>query len=169
MSNDKLKSPVGLRASYTGILTDKDGKIKTKVERKNIIVDEGIDGILAIAGGVEATPFKYIAMGLGIGTYVYSTTTMFNESTSGVFRKETTNSLNQNADGSIPQGGVLRLQTTFDAGEATGTLTETAIFNVDTKNGAGERMLAGDALDTPVTKGATDILTWTWEITLKRV
>ena len=162
----KEKSPTGLRASYIGVLTDKDGKVKQVVEKKNLVVDAGLDELLNLAGGLSANHFGFIAMGLSAPTVTYASVALGNEPGSGTFRKSTSNTISQNANNTTP--AILRLQTTFNAGEATGGLTESGIFNVSVKAAAGEAMLAADTFAV-INKGASDVLTWTWEITLQRV
>lgn len=162
------KSPLKLFASYRGVLTDENGEEIQVVEKKNIVVDAGLDELLNLAGGLSANHFGYIAMGLDATAHTYASTALNSESASGTFRKAATVTLNQAADGGIPQGAILRFQSTFAAGEATGALVESGVFNVALKAGAGEKLLAADSFAV-INKGASHQLTWTWEITLQRV
>ena len=168
-SSVELKSPVGLKASYRGELRGPDGKVKQVVENKNIIVDDGLDEVMRLVGNVTGgIPFEYIAMGIDSTAHTYASHVLNNEPATGTFRKSATTSISQNADGSVPQGSVLRLQCTYAPGEATGALVESGIFNVAIKADTGEEMLAADTFAV-INKGASDTLTWTWEVTLQRV
>ena len=132
-------------------------------------MDDGLDEVMRLVGNVPGgMPFSYIAMGIGNTTHTYASHTLNDEPTSGTFRKTANVSIVQNADGSVPQGTILRFQTTFDPGEATGALAESGVFNVGTKGGAGEELLAADTFSV-INKGSSDTLTWTWDITLQRV
>ena len=147
MIDDNLK--VTGRVSIS--LYDKDGNLKDGREIKNLVVNNG-KGFIAsrmISGG--ASVMSHMALGSGTTAPAAGDTAL--ESLLGV--REILDS------STSPASGVVLYTSSFEAGDATGAVTEAGIFNAATDG----TMLCRTTFDT-INKSATDTLSVTWTITI---
>ena len=132
-------------------LYDKDGNLKDGREIKNLVVNAG-KGFIAsrmISGG--ASVMSHMALGSGTTAPAAGDTAL--ESLLGV--REILDS------STSPASGVVLYTSSFEAGDATGAVTEAGIFNAATDG----TMLCRTTFDT-INKSATDTLSVTWTITI---
>ena len=129
----------------------------------NLIVDSGLEGVASrIAphdGSLNpSSPYNYIALGTSSTSVSADQTSLVSE-----LPFSATYSRLQDSTATFVSTGPkqLVLSVTFDPGEATGTISESGIFNAAT----GGDMLARQAFST-INKGESDSLTITWTITL---
>jgi len=147
----KGEEKIGLRGDITLTLRDKYGRIKDQRKIRNLIVDSGYDFVCDVMGNsTQPADMGYIAIGQGTTAFTAGDTALYNEST----RKA--NSYSHTA-GTKTYESV----STFNAGEGTGSITESGLFNDST---AGT-MLCAQTFSV-INKGANDSLEVTWRITL---
>lgn len=131
-----------LKVIVIGELFDKDGNLKQKFVKHNLITNKGYDFLCnAFANTTRPNPMKYIAVGsdtvaprvtdIALGREVVRQQAEFSHATNTNF---------------------LTLGTTLDAGVATGALTEAGIFNASTGGDLFDRVtfpvINKDKLDT---------------------
>ena len=145
---DKFK----VHGAVTLVLQNDKG-VATAFRHNNMILNGGID-FLCNAFGSSSRPaiMNYIAVGTGTTTVVATDTKLVTE----LLRKTCTYS---------HTAGTTRmaLTATFDKGEATGAITEAGICNASTGGAFFDRVVFP-----VINKGASDVLTVTFEITLTR-
>lgn len=157
-SKRKNNSGIGGRAKISANVTiklfDKEGNEKDRREIKNLVVDAGLDAaiqqILGL-GGSQPTEFNYIAVGTGTTSATAGDTAL--ETEIGTRQQDTVPSFTSPGQGD--------LVVTFAAGNGTGSLTESGVFNAVTSG----TMLARTTF-TAISKGASDALQITWQFTL---
>ena len=153
MSQKKLEV---LRKKMTGHikidLTDKDGNVRTVVDKKNTFTDAGDDHV---ADQLDVSPadaaMGWMAIGTGDTAFAVGSTVLNSE-------------LDRNAlSGSYPEAvdNVVTYKATWAAGDGTGAIVEAGIFN---SSGAGS-MLAASTFSV-INKGVSDTLTITWQVTV---
>lgn len=143
-----------LSANVDIVLFDKDGKEKDRREIRNLMVDTGLDAAIKQIvgdGGSQPTEFNYV----GVGTDNTAATT--SDSALGTEIGSRVQDLNPD----FPSTGQADIIVTFAAGNGTGTLVESGVFNASS---AGT-MLARTVFSA-ITKGASDALQITWQFTL---
>lgn len=146
MLNDglKLKGRVGL------VLKDKDGNVKESREIDNLVVNAGLTYIASRMVGTAKDVMSH--MGLGSGSTAASAGDTDLGSLLGA---------REVLDSSTASTNTITYVSSFEAGDATGAITEAGIFNAST---------AGDMLCRTVfaviNKAADDTLSVTWTITL---
>jgi len=146
-SNNK----VGLVGHINLKLYDTDGKLKSEVDKRNVIVTVGKNFMAAwLAAASQATPFmNYIGLGTGTTAASASDTTL--ETPIGVRVAGTISS----------STNTWTNQTTFAPGVSTGAITEAGIFSALTSG----TMMARQTF--PVqNKLAGDTIVFTWNITI---
>ena len=147
-ANDKLK---GLKGHINLKLYDKDGKLKSEVDKDNVIVTAGKNFTATwLATATQSTPWmNYV--GLGSGTTGATATDTALETPVGARVAGTLSS----------STNVWTNQATFAPGIATGAITEAGIFSALT----GGTMMARQTF--PVqNKLAGDTIVFTWNITI---
>lgn len=147
MIDDNLK--VTGRVSIS--LYDKDGNLKDGREIKNLVVNNGKGFIASRMLFDVADVMSHMA--LGSGTTAPAATDTALESLLGV--REILDS------STSPASGVVLYTSSFEAGDATGAVTEAGIFNA----ASGGTMLCRTTFDV-INKSATDTLSVTWIITI---
>lgn len=146
MLNDglKLKGRVGL------VLKDKDGNVKESREIDNLVVNAGLTYIASRMVGTAKDVMSH--MGLGSGSTAASASDTDLGSLLGA---------REALDSSTASTNTITYVSSFEAGDATGAITEAGIFNAST---------AGDMLCRTVfaviNKAGDDTLSVTWTITL---
>lgn len=141
-----------VHGAVTLVLQRADGSCMAS-RKSNMVLNGGID-FLCNAFGSSSRPaiMNYIAVGSGTTAVVAADTKLVTE----ILRKTATYAHTANTT-------KLTLQTTFNAGEATGAIAEAGICNASTGG------IFFDRVAFPViNKGASDVLTVTFEITLTR-
>ena len=140
----KLKGDVGI------VVKDKDGNIKDERQINNLVVNTGLAYITSRMVGTDDNVMSHMA--LGSGTTAASATNTDLESQLG----------NREAlDSSTDSANTVTYVASFEAGDATGAVTEAGLFNASS---AGV-MLCRTVFDV-VNKQADDTMTVTWTITL---
>lgn len=140
----KLQGRVGIE------LRDAQGNVKESRDIKNLVVNTGLAYITSRMVGTDSDVMSH--MGLGSGTTAASAANTDLESLLG----------NREAlDSSTDSANTVTYIASFEAGDATGAVTEAGLFNAST---AGD-MLCRTVFDV-VNKQADDTMTVTWTITL---
>jgi hypothetical protein len=145
MMNDGLK----LRGDVALVLRDKKGNIKEERKIKNLIVNAGLNFICDRMRNDE-TAMSH--MGLGSGTTAADAGDTSLESQLGS---------REVLDSDTVSGSTITYTSSFEAGDATGSVTEAAIFNAL----SGGTMLCRTVFAV-VNKASDDSLSITWQITL---
>lgn len=140
----KLKGKVGI------VLKDKDGKVKDTREINNLIVNAGLAFITSRMTDATDSVMSHMALGSGTTAASASDTDLGSILGSREALDSTTDSAN-----------TITYVASFEAGDATGAVTEAGIFNAST----GGTMLCRTVFSV-VNKQADDTMTVTWTITL---
>ena len=146
MINDSLK----LKGRVALELKDAEGNIKETREIDNLVVDAGLDFIASRMEGTTSDVMSH--MGLGSGTTAAAAGDTDLESLLGS---------REALDSTTATDNVITYVSSFEAGDATGAVTEAGIFNAST---AGT-MLCRTVFDV-VNKAADDTLQVSWSITI---
>jgi hypothetical protein len=146
MNNEALH----MKGSLLVTLKKADGTVETR-RKDNLILNSGFDFICnAIGLASQPTEMNYTAVGTGTTAAAATQTALVTE----LLRKAATYAHTAGTK-------VFTLTTTFNAGEATGAITEAGICNAST---------AGIFLDrvvfSVINKGADDVMTTTFQFTL---
>lgn len=146
MLNDglKLKGRVGL------VLKDKEGNVKETREIDNLVVSAGLTYIASRMVGTAKDVMSH--MGLGSG----STAAAAGDTDLGSLLGS-----REALDSSTASSNTITYVSSFEAGDATGAITEAGIFNAST----GGDMLCRTVFSV-INKAADDTLSVTWTITL---
>ena len=145
MMNDGLK----LRGDVALVLRDKDGNIKDERLIENLIVDTGLNFICDRMKDDE-TAMTHMALGSGSTAAAAGDTTLGSQLGS-----------REALDSSTVTNNQIVYVASFEAGDATGAVTEAGIFNAS----SGGTMLCRTVFSV-VNKAADDTLTVNWTITL---
>lgn len=146
MLNDslKLKGRVGI------VLKDKDGNVKETREIDNLVVDAGLDYIASRMKDATATAMTHMALGSG------STAAAAGDTDLGSILGS-----RETLDSTTVTDNTVVYVSSFEAGDATGAVTEAGIFNAST----GGTMLCRTVFSV-VNKAADDTMSVTWTITI---
>jgi hypothetical protein len=145
MMNDGLK----LRGEVALVLRDKNGNVKDERTIKNLIVDTGLNFICDRMKDDE-TAMTHMALGSGSTAAAAGDTSLGSQLGSREVLDSSTVTNNQ-----------IVYVSSFEAGDATGAVTEAGIFNAS----SGGTMLCRTVFSV-VNKAADDTLTVNWTITL---
>lgn len=145
MMNDGLK----LRGDVALVLRDKKGNVKEERNIKNLIVDTGLNFICDRMKDDE-TAMTHMALGSGSTAAAAGDTTLGSQLGS-----------REALDSSTVTNNQIVYVASFEAGDATGAVTEAGIFNAST----GGTMLCRTVFSV-VNKAADDTLSVTWSIQL---
>ena len=132
------------------VLKDKDGNIKDTREVDNLVVNTGLDYIASRMKDATATAMTH--MGLGSG----STAAAAGDTDLGSLLGS-----REALDSTTVTSNAIEYVASFEAGDATGAVTEAGIFNA----ASGGTMLCRTVFSV-VNKQANDSMTVTWAITL---
>lgn len=143
--NDGLK----LRGDVALVLRDKDGNVKDERKIENLIVDTGLNFICDRMKDDE-TAMTHMALGSGSTAAAAGDTTLGSQLGS-----------REALDSSTVTNNQIVYVSSFEAGDATGAVTEAGIFNA----ASGGTMLCRTVFSV-VNKAADDTLTVNWTITL---
>jgi alpha-D-ribose 1-methylphosphonate 5-triphosphate synthase subunit PhnH len=145
MMNDGLK----LRGDVALVLRDKDGNVKDERKIENLIVNAGLNFICDRMKNDE-TAMTHMALGSGSTAAAASDTSLGSQLGSREVLDSSTVTANQ-----------IVYVSSFEAGKATGAVTEAGIFNA----ASGGTMLCRTVFSV-VNKAADDVLSVNWTITL---
>jgi hypothetical protein len=149
MINETLK----LSGQLNIVLKDKDGNVKDSREVKNLFVNAGLAYIASRMVGTTKGVMSHMALGSGTTTAAAGQTDLV----SILGSREALDSTTITGTNSEK----VQYVASFEAGDATGAVTEAGIFNAST---AGD-MLCRTTFSV-VNKAADDTMTVTWTITL---
>lgn len=141
-----------LRGDVALVLRDKNGNIKEKRDIRNLIVDAGLNFICdrMVSNSTEAV-MSHMALGSGTTAAAAGDTSL--ESQLGS---------REALDSSTVSGSTITYTSSFEAGDATGAVSESAIFNA----ASGGTMLCRTVFAV-VNKAADDSLSISWSISLQ--
>ena len=143
--NDGLK----LRGDVALVLRDKDGNVKDERNIKNLIVDSGLNFICDRMKNDE-TAMTHMALGSGSTAAAAGDTSLGSQLGS-----------REALDSDTVSANTITYTSSFEAGDATGAVTEAGIFNA----ASGGTMLCRTVFAV-VNKSADDSLSVTWQIQL---
>ena len=146
MINENLK----LSGELAIVLRDKDGNVKEERTERNLVVTTGLTYIASRMKDASATAMTH--MGLGSGTTAAA---------AGQTGLVTLLGARETLDSTTASSNTIVYVASFEAGDATGAVTEAGIFNAS----SGGTMLCRTKFNV-VNKGADDTMNVTWTITL---
>jgi len=146
MINENLK----LRGDVAIVLKDKDGKVKESRDINNLVVSSGLTYICSSMADASAGVMSHMALGSGTTAAAAGDTDL--ESILGS---------REALDSTTASSNTITYVSSFEAGEATGAVTEAGIFNAATSG----TMLC-HVIFPVVNKQADDTMSVTWTITL---
>ena len=144
-----IKEALKLRGDVALVLRDKDGNVKDERKIENLIVDTGLNFICDRMKDDE-TAMTHMALGSGSTAAAAGDTTLGSQLGS-----------REDLDSSTVTANQIVYVASFEAGDATGAVTEAGIFNAS----SGGTMLCRTVFSV-VNKAADDTLTVNWTITL---
>lgn len=142
--NLKLSGQLGI------VLRDKDGNIKEERTEKNLVVTTGLNYIASRMKDASATAMTHMALGSGTTAPAAGQTDLV-----------TLLGARETLDSTTVTANAVAYVASFEAGDATGAVTEAGIFNAS----SGGTMLCRTKFNV-VNKAADDTMTVTWTITL---
>jgi len=146
MFNENLK----LSGQIAIVLKDKDGNVKEERTEKNLVVTTGLNYIASRMKDATATAMTHMALGSGTTTAAAGQTDIV-----------TLLGAREALDSTTVTANAVAYVSSFEAGDATGAVTEAGIFNASTSG----TMLCRVVFSV-VNKAADDTMTVTWTITL---
>lgn len=148
-----FKENLKLSGELSIVLTDKDGNIKDQRELKNLVVNAGLAFIISRMVGTAKVPMSHMALGSGTTATAAGQTDLV--TLLGAREAlDTTTILGTNNE-------KVQYVSSFEAGDATGAVTEAGVFNAAT----GGDMLCRTTFAV-VNKDVGDTMVITWVITL---
>jgi len=152
MINENLK----LSGQLNIVLKDKDGNVKDSREVKNLVVNTGLAYIASRMVGTSKSVMSHMALGSGTTAAAAAQTDLV--SILGSREALDSTSISGTNDEKVVY------VSSFEAGDATGAVTEAGIFNAST---SGDMLCR--TVFSVVNKAADDTMTVTWTITLSAV
>jgi hypothetical protein len=149
MLNEKLK----MTGDVSLVLRGADGQVKETREIKNLVVNAGLAYVISRMVGTAKAVMSHMALGSGTTAAAAGNTDLESILGSREALDSTTIAGSNNEQ--------VVYVASFEAGDATGAVTEAGIFNAST---AGDMLCR--TVFAVVNKGANDSLTVTWTITL---
>jgi hypothetical protein len=149
MVNDKLK----MTGDVSLVLRGADGQVKETREIKNLVVNAGLAYVISRMVGTAKAVMSHMALGSGTTAAASGNTDMESILGSREALDSTTISGSNNEK--------VVYVASFEAGDATGAVTEAGIFNASS---SGDMLCR--TVFAVVNKGANDSLQVTWTITL---
>ena len=146
MFNETLK----LSGQLAIVLRDKDGNVKEERTEKNLVVTTGLNYIASRMKDATATAMTHMALGSGTTSAAAGQTDLV-----------TLLGAREALDSTTVTANAVAYVSSFEAGDATGAVTEAGIFNASSSG----TMLCRVVFSV-VNKAADDTMTVTWTITL---
>ena len=147
MIKDKLKLSGDVKIK----LIDQNGHIKETREIKNLVVSTGLTFICSRMADTSSNVMSHMALGSGTTAAAANQTDLVSILGS-----------REALDSTSASSNTITYVASFEAGDATGAVTEAGLFNAS----SGGTMLCRTVFSV-VNKGAQDILNITWVITLQ--
>ena len=147
MIKDKLKLSGDVKIE----LIDQNGYIKETREIKNLVVSTGLPFICSRMADTSSNVMSHMALGSGTTAAAANQTDLVSILGS-----------REALDSTSASSNTITYVASFEAGDATGAVTEAGLFNAS----SGGTMLCRTVFSV-VNKGAQDILNITWVITLQ--
>ena len=147
MIKDKLKLSGNVKIE----LIDQNGHIKETREIKNLVVSTGLTFICSRMADTSSNVMSHMALGSGTTAAAANQTDLVSILGS-----------REALDSTSASSNTITYVASFEAGDATGAVTEAGLFNAS----SGGTMLCRTVFSV-VNKGAQDILNITWVITLQ--
>jgi hypothetical protein len=147
MIKDKLKLSGNVKIE----LIDQKGHIKETREIKNLVVSTGLTFICSRMADTSSNVMSHMALGSGTTAAAANQTDLVSILGS-----------REALDSTSASSNTITYVASFEAGDATGAVTEAGLFNAS----SGGTMLCRTVFSV-VNKGAQDILNITWVITLQ--
>lgn len=148
-----MESRLNLRGQLQLVLRGSDGQVKDSRDIKNLVVNAGLGFITARMTGTSENVMSHVGLGSGSTAVAAGDTDLGSLLGSREALDSSTVSGSNNEK--------IVYVSAFEAGDATGAITEAGIFNASTSG----TMLCRTVFST-VNKAADDTLTVTWTITL---
>ena len=149
MLNEKLK----MTGDVSLVLRGPDGSVKDAREIKNLVVNEGLAFVISRMVGTSKAVMSHMGLGSSTTAAAAGDTDLGSQLGSREALDSTTISGTNNEK--------VIYEASFEAGDATGAVTEAGIFNATS---TGDMLCR--TVFAVVNKGANDSLTVTWTITL---
>lgn len=146
MINEELK----LRGDVAIVLKDKDGNVKDSREIHNLVVSSGLEFICSRMAGTSAGVMSHMALGSGTTAAAAGQTDLVSILGS-----------REALDSTSASSNTITYVSSFEAGEATGAVTEAGIFNA-----ASSGTMLCRTVFAVVNKSADDTMSVTWTLTL---
>lgn len=146
MKNENLK----VKGNLEIVLQDKTGKVKKKKKYKNLVVTTGLGFISSRMKDASAGVMSH--MGLGSGTTAAA---------AGQTDLVSVLGSREAIDASVVSGSAITYSAVFEAGDATGAVTEAGIFNASSSG----TMLCRTVFPV-LNKAVGDTMSVTWTITI---
>ena len=146
MINEELK----LRGDVAIVLKDKDGNVKDSREINNLVVSSGLEFICSRMAGTSAGVMSHMALGSGTTAAAAGQTDLVSILGS-----------REALDSTSASSNTITYVSSFEAGEATGAVTEAGVFNA-----ASSGTMLCRTVFAVVNKAADDTMSVTWTITL---
>jgi hypothetical protein len=146
MINEELK----LRGDVAIVLKDKDGNVKDSREINNLVVSSGLEFICSRMAGTSAGVMSHMALGSGTTAAAAGQTDLVSILGS-----------REALDSTSAASNTITYVSSFEAGEATGAVTEAGVFNA-----ASSGTMLCRTVFAVVNKAADDFMSVTWTITL---
>ena len=146
MINEDLK----LRGDVAIVLKDKDGNVKDSREIHNLVVSSGLEFICSRMAGTSAGVMSHMALGSGTTAAAAGQTDLVSILGS-----------REALDSTSASSNTITYVSSFEAGEATGAVTEAGVFNA-----ASSGTMLCRTVFAVVNKAADDTMSVTWTITL---
>ena len=145
-----FRDDANLKGQLEIVLRDRNGKIKERRKERNLIVNTGLNAILDRLVGTSEAVMSHMGLGSSSTAAAAGQTALVSQLGS-----------REAIDSSTVTGSSVAYVCTFEAGDATGTITEAGIFNAS----SGGTMLCRSVFSS-ITKGANDSLNVTWTISV---
>ena len=145
-----MEEKLSMRGDVDIVLRGPDGQIKETRKVKNLVVATGLTFIASRMGGTSASVMSHMALGSGTTAAAANQTDLVSILGS-----------REALDSTTPSSNTIVYVASFEAGDATGAVTEAGLFNAS----SGGDMLCRTVFSV-VNKAADDTMSITWTITL---
>ena len=141
------KEKFSFKGTPTFTLRDSNGDIINQFTKKNLIVNTGVDWIVARMVGSSTDKMSHIAIGNGNSTPIPSNVTLDSET------------LRKSVDvlGGTKIASAIKLTVTYSPGQGSGTISEAGVFTANTGG-----VMISRVVFTPFVKAAADTLEIEW-------
>lgn len=145
-----MEEKLSMRGDVDIVLRGPDGQVKETRKVKNLVVATGLTFIASRMGGTSASVMSHMALGSGTTAAAANQTDLVSILGS-----------REALDSTTPSSNTIVYVASFEAGDATGAVTEAGIFNA-----ASSGTMLCRTVFSVVNKAADDTMQVTWTITL---